>query len=99
MLKALALQQMDRLDQAVEVLGQALNLDQALQALLSIVSDSLAMRQGAVILQDPETGRLRICASHGLSPAGAPPGLDPLDEGFIGLVCRTAQPFDCHNLK
>ena len=76
-----------------QIIGQALNLDQALQALLAILSDSLAMQRGAVILKDPETGHLRICASHGLSPEDGPPGIDPLDEGVTGLICRTAQPF------
>lgn len=76
-----------------QIIGQALNLDQALQALLAILSGSLAMQRGAVILKDPETGQFRICASHGLSPEEKPPGLAPLDEGVIGLICRTPQPF------
>ena len=51
-----------------QIIGQALNLEQALQAVLAILSDSLAMQRGTVTLKDPETGHLRICASHGLSP-------------------------------
>jgi Nif-specific regulatory protein len=51
-----------------KIIGQALNLDQAIQAVLAILSDSLAMQRGTVTLKDPETGHLRICASHGLSP-------------------------------
>ena len=37
-----------------QVVGQALNLDQALQAVLAILSDSLAMQRGTVTLKDPE---------------------------------------------
>ncbi|HLD47218.1 MAG TPA: sigma 54-interacting transcriptional regulator [Desulfobaccales bacterium] len=76
-----------------QIIGQALDLDQALQALLAILADCLAMQRAAVILKDPETGHLRICASHGLSPEGKLPGIDRLDEGVIGLICCTAHPF------
>jgi Nif-specific regulatory protein len=76
-----------------QVIGQALNLDQALQAVLAILSDSLAMQRGTVTLKDPETGQLRICASHGLSLEEKQPGIYPLDEGVTGLIFRTAQPF------
>ena len=76
-----------------QIIGQALNLDQALQAVLAILSDSLAMQRGTVTLKDPETGHLRICASHGLSPEEKPPGIYRLDEGVTGLIFRTAQPF------
>lgn len=76
-----------------QIIGQALNLDQALQALLGILSGSLAMQRGAVILQDTETGQLRICASHGLSSEDRKTGFFRLDEGITGLICRTPQPF------
>jgi len=38
-----------------------------MQAVLAILSDSLAMQRGTVTSRDPETSHLRICASHGLS--------------------------------
>jgi Nif-specific regulatory protein len=76
-----------------QLIGQALNLDQALQAILAILADSLAMQRGVVTLKDPETGHLRICASHGLSPEEKPPGIYRLNEGVTGLIFRTAQPF------
>ncbi len=74
-------------------IGQALDLDQALQAVLAILSDSLAMQRGTVTLKDPETGHLRICASHGLTPEEMQRGVYRLDEGVTGLIFRTAQPF------
>jgi Nif-specific regulatory protein len=76
-----------------KIIGQALNLDQALQAVLAILSDSLAMQRGTVTLKDSETGHLRICASHGLSPEEKQRGIYRLDEGVTGLIFRTAQPF------
>jgi Nif-specific regulatory protein len=76
-----------------QIIGQALNLDQTLQAVLAILADSLAMQRGAVILKDPETGHLRLCASYGLSPEEKQPGISRLDEGVTGLICRTTQPF------
>jgi Nif-specific regulatory protein len=76
-----------------QIIGQALNLDQAMEAVLAILSDSLAMQRGTVTLKDPETGHLRICASHGLSPEEKQRGVYCLDEGVTGLIFRTAQPF------
>jgi Nif-specific regulatory protein len=76
-----------------KIMGQALNLDQAMEAVLAILSDSLAMQRGTVTLKDPETGHLRICASHGLSSEEKQRGVYRLDEGVTGLIFRTAQPF------
>jgi Nif-specific regulatory protein len=76
-----------------KISGQALDLDQAMEAVLAILSDSLAMQRGTITLKDPETGHLRICASHGLSPEEKQRGIYRLDEGVTGLIFRTAQPF------
>jgi Nif-specific regulatory protein len=76
-----------------KVVGQALHLDQALGAVLAILSDSLAMQRGTVTLKDPDTGHLRICASHGLTSEERQRGVYRLDEGVTGLIFRTAQPF------
>lgn len=76
-----------------QIVGQALNLDQALEAVLEILSKSLAMKRATVTLKDAETGHLRICASHGLTPEEKQRGIYRLDEGVTGLIFRTAQPF------
>jgi Nif-specific regulatory protein len=76
-----------------KIMGQALNLDQAMEAVLAALSDALTMQRGTVTLKDSETGHLRICASHGLSPEEKQRGVYRLDEGVTGLIFRTAQPF------
>jgi Nif-specific regulatory protein len=76
-----------------KIMGQALNLDQAMEAVLACLSDSLTMQRGTVTLKDPETGNLRICASHGLSLEEKERGVYRLDEGVTGLIFRSAQPF------
>jgi Nif-specific regulatory protein len=76
-----------------KIVGQTLNLDQAIQAVLAILTDSLATERAAVTLTDPETGHLRMCASHGLNGEENPRGICRLDQGVTGLIFRTAQPF------
>jgi Nif-specific regulatory protein len=76
-----------------KISGQALDLDQALQAVLAILADSLALQRGAVALKDPETGQLRICASHGLNFEARRGGIAHLDETGASLIFRTAQLF------
>ncbi|MFZ2448509.1 MAG: sigma 54-interacting transcriptional regulator [Syntrophobacteraceae bacterium] len=75
------------------VVGQALKLDQALDTILRILSDSLAMQRATVILKDDETGYLVIRASHGLTEAERKRGIYRPNEGVTGLIFSTAQPF------
>ena len=75
------------------ITGQALNLDQALEAILGILSESVAMKRATVTLRDEETGHLVICASHGLSAEEKKRGVYRIDEGVTGLIFRTAEPF------
>jgi Nif-specific regulatory protein len=82
-----------------KIVGQALNLDPAIQAVLAILTESLATQRAAITLTDPETSQLRICASHGLNRAENPPGICQVDEGFAGLIFRTAQPFVVHKVS
>jgi Nif-specific regulatory protein len=75
------------------IVGQALNLDQTLEAILGILSETLAMKRATVTLKDEETGHLVIRASHGLSEVEKKRGVYREGEGVTGLIFRTAQPF------
>lgn len=75
------------------IIGQALKLDQSLETVLAILSDSLAMKRATVTLKDEETGHLVIRASHCLSQTEKRRGIYRQDEGVTGLIFRTAQPF------
>ncbi|GKT10046.1 Nif-specific regulatory protein [Desulforhabdus sp. TSK] len=75
------------------LIGQVLNLDQALETILGILSESLSMKRATVTLKDDETGHLIICASHGLSPTEKKRGVYRQDEGVTGLIFQTAEPF------
>jgi len=75
------------------IIGKALHLDQALEAVLEILSDSLEMKRATVTLKDEETGDLVIRASHNLTPQEKKRGIYRRDEGVTGLIFRTAKPF------
>ncbi|MGD0828072.1 MAG: sigma 54-interacting transcriptional regulator [Desulfobaccales bacterium] len=74
-------------------LGQALSLEQALEALHEILCRSTSLKYASVTLKDPENGQWRCRASRDLLPegrsrAGCRPG-----EGLAGSFPMTAQPF------
>ena len=75
------------------VVGQALKLDQALDTILRILSESLEMQRATVTLKDEESGHLFIRASHGLSESEKRRGIYRENEGVTGLIFSTAQPF------
>jgi len=75
------------------IIGQILQLDQALDSILEILSQSLSMERATVTLRDMQTGLLKICASHSLRPEEKKRGIYQPSEGVTGLIFRTAQPF------
>lgn len=75
------------------IIGQILRLDQALDSILEILSQSLSMERATVTLRDRQTGLLKICASHSLRPEEKKRGIYQPSEGITGLIFRTAQPF------
>ncbi|MFP5212949.1 MAG: sigma 54-interacting transcriptional regulator [Acidobacteriota bacterium] len=76
-----------------KVVGQALKLDQALETILSILAESLAMQRATVTLKDEETGHLFIRACHGLTETERKRGIYKENEGVTGRIFSTAQPF------
>jgi Nif-specific regulatory protein len=76
-----------------QIIGQALNLDQTLEYILSILSEYLSMNRGTITLMDPDKFQLGIRASHGLNQQERKRGVYGLDEGVTGRIFRTSQPF------
>ena len=89
-LKELQIQVISEISQ---ILGQALNLDQALESILGVLSQSPSLKQASVVLKDPETGQFRCRASRDLLPKDRPRADCHGAEGLTGLILRTAQPF------
>jgi Nif-specific regulatory protein len=79
--------------QISQMVGEILDLDQVLGDTLKVFSQSLAMERATVTLIEPETGKLKIQASHGLRPKERTRGIYRPDEGIIGRIFSTAQPF------
>ena len=73
--------------------GQVLDLDHTLMAILEILSKNLSMERGTVTLKDRVTGLLKIIASHGLDPSEQKRGIYHPGEGVTGAIFETAQPF------
>lgn len=76
--------------QAIE---QALDLESALDGVLSIISENLSMKRATVTLYDPETKQLSITASYGLSLEEKQRGVYRLDEGVTGRIFQTGEPY------
>ena len=75
------------------IMGQAFRLDQVLDTVLGILSDTLEMKRATVTLRDEQTGRLVIRASHGLTDEERMRGTYRPNEGITGRIFRTGQPF------
>ena len=75
------------------IIDQILSLDQALESVLEILSNSVSMERATVTLKDPGSGLLKIRASHGLAPEEKDRGIYKPDEGVTGHIFQTAQPF------
>ncbi len=74
------------------LIGQALELEEALREILRILAEKLEMARAAVVLYDEEAGHLRIQASFGLSPQEERRGIYQVGEGVTGKVFETGEP-------
>jgi len=80
-------------------MDEALDLERTLADLLRILSEHLSMKRGAITLFDPDSGRLAITASHGLTPEERKRGVYALDEGVTGRVFQTAKPYVAPDIR
>jgi Nif-specific regulatory protein len=75
------------------IIDQILSLDQVLESILAILSNSLSMERATVTLIDENSELLKIRASHDLAPEEKKRGIYKPDEGITGLIFCSAQPF------
>lgn len=76
-----------------QAIDQALDLESALDNVLRILSEQLAMQRATVTLYDPVTGHLSISASYGLTSEEKRRGVYRLDEGVTGRIFQTGEPY------
>lgn len=72
---------------------QAIDLESALESVLRIMSEELAMQRATVTLYDPQTGHLSISASYGLTTEEKQRGVYRLNEGITGRIFQTGKPY------
>ncbi len=75
-----------------QIIDTALDLERALAEVLRILSETLSMKRATITLVDPESERLAIHASHGLSDKERQRGVYELDEGVTGLIYQSTKP-------
>ena len=74
------------------IISSTMELREAFQKMMQIISDKLAMRRGALVILDESTGRLRTEAAVGLTPEEIERGKYALGEGITGMVVATGRP-------
>lgn len=75
------------------VIGETLDLEETIGVILRILGEELSMKRATVTLQDDQSEKLLIRASHGLTEEEVMRGVYNLDEGVTGRIFRTAKPF------
>lgn len=91
--------QMDReilelttLTEISRVMGSTLRLSEVFDRIMGVLSDRIGISRGALVILDESTGKLRIEAALGLSPAEQRRGIYAVGEGVIGSVAATGEP-------
>src|SRR5439155_14798858 len=74
-----------------QLLSSTLELREAFQKIMQIISDKLSMHRGALVLLDESTGRLRTEAAVGLTPEEIERAKYALGEGVTGNVVATGR--------
>ncbi len=81
------------------VMDKALDLEDALQDILRVLSETLTMNRATLTLVDEKTGKLVISVSHGLSDEEKSRGVYDFNEGVTGLVFRTGKPYVVEDIR
>lgn len=74
-----------------QLIGRALDPLIAINGILKLLSDHLALKQGRVVLPDPESGLLHIAYAYGLTEIQKTEGFYGLGEGITGRVMSTGE--------
>src|SRR5882724_9002485 len=73
------------------ILSSTLELREAFQRMMQLISDKLDMRRGTLVLLDESSGRLRTEAAVGLTSEEIERGKYALGEGITGMVVATGR--------
>jgi Nif-specific regulatory protein len=75
-----------------EAAATAVDIQSFFEQAVQVLARELGMLRGTIVLLDRVTNKLRIAASHGLSPEEKARGEYAIGEGVTGRVAQTGQP-------
>ena len=84
-------QEMLLLQHVMAQVGKGLVLDEQLREILHLLSETLGLNRGRIVLRDPETGEYRIFHSYGLTREEIARGKYALGEGITGRALENNQ--------
>ncbi len=76
-----------------EIIDKALDLESALEEVLRVLSEKLAMKRATVTLLDDGRNTLNISASYGLTQEEKRRGVYSLGEGITGAIFQSGEPY------
>jgi len=91
--------ELSTLTEIAHILSSTLDLREAFQRMMKLISDRLEMRRGTLVLLDESTGQLRTEAAVGLKPGEIERGKYALGEGITGMVVATGRPRIIQDLR
>ncbi|HZZ44731.1 MAG TPA: sigma 54-interacting transcriptional regulator [Tepidisphaeraceae bacterium] len=92
-------QELVTLTEIGQILSSTLELREAFQKMMQIISEKLNMRRGTLILLDESTGQLRTEAAFGLAAEDIHRNKFALGEGVTGTVVATGRPKIIEDLR
>ncbi|MFH1684355.1 MAG: sigma 54-interacting transcriptional regulator [Candidatus Margulisiibacteriota bacterium] len=82
-----------------EALASSLDLEESLNSILEILSESLEMNRGTITLVDPVTNDLRIEVAQGLNKKEKQRGRYKIGEGVTGKVVESGEPMVVQDIE